>query len=515
MKNTLHHIIICLVAFAVLAGTSSCLDKYPQSAIPQNKALKTFSDAEQHLVGIYASLLSGNLYSGLLTLLPDIQADMVYAVESNTNTYGNFWRWDIRSTDSELEAIYGSLYGIISNCNFYLERIDAVMEAQVDDEKLDQLEQYTGEVYTIRALCYSELLKCFCKAYDPATAQNELGVVIRTKYTEKEPSRRASLLDSYQFVLDDLQRAEERLSDEDADNEANAVFMTSAAAQALHARVALYMQDWETAIDYSSKIIDGKKGIFQLTSVKEAAPDGASTFDYMWAYDEGSEVIWRIGFTTTAYGGALGNVFLNFRRDFTYFYPDYVPGQSVLDAYDANDLRSASYFADENAGIVIGAPAGLKWPLLVKYYGNRTLMNSSPTTFMHVSMPKPFRLAEQYLIRAEAYCRKTNPNVSAASKDVTTLRQKRYAAGGAMNLTAANWKEQLAAERMRELYMEGFRLHDLKRWGMGFDRKQQTLSQKEGSTLKIDAGNPFFVWPIPQHELDAPGSEVQPNESNK
>lgn len=78
-----------------------------------------------------------------------------------------------------------------------------------------------------------------------------------------------------------------------------------------------------------------------------------------------------------------------------------------------------------------------------------------------------------------------------------------------------NAMEIIEGERVKELYMEGFRLQDLKRWEKGFERKPQDQSLEHGSRLKIEADNPLFVWPIPQHEIDAPGSNIQPNKSNK
>mgnify|MGYP002094630491 FL=1 len=226
----------------------------------------------------------------------------------------------------------------------------------------------------------------------------------------------------------------------------------------------------------------------------------------MWGYDASDEIIWRIGFTETSYGGALGSAVLNFNRDYYYFYPDYIPGKSSLDLYDEKDLRLAGYFYETETGY----QNQFSWPLLVKYYGNRDLIDK---LIYHVSMPKVFRLAEQYLIRAEAYCRKND--FSKAGNDLTTLRKARYASGGALNVTKDNWLDNISDERVRELYMEGFRLHDLKRWGRGFERKPQANTQKEASSLKIEPNNPLFVWPIPQHELEAPGSEILPNESNK
>ena len=87
-----------------------------------------------------------------------------------------------------------------------------------------------------------------------------------------------------------------------------------------------------------------------------------------------------------------------------------------------------------------------------------------------------------------------------------------------MTVNAENWLNSIAEERVRELYMEGHRLQDIKRWGSdyregnGFERTPQTNSLEEGSTLKKRADDYMFVWPIPRHEVEAPGSKVEQNE---
>ena len=503
--NMLRNIKSLIAAILLVAGTSSCLDKLPESSIREDEAMQTFDDAEQILTGIYTGLMSSSLFSGTLTVMPDIQADLAYAVENFTNVYGPAWLWNLLSTDQDVESVYAALYGVISRCNFFLERVDAVKQQETNYENIDALDTYTGEVYTIRALCYSKLIECFCKAYDPDTAENELGVVLRSKYSTPEPMKRASLKASYEFVIEDLNRAEELL---DNDNDQyNTIYATAAAAQALHARVALYMQDYQTAVDYATKVIDND--MFQLADANTQYTSTDTYLTYMWNYDSSFEIIWKVGFTTTSYGGALGQVFLNTNRDYTYTYPDYVPAQWVLDAYADTDQRYDAYFMEYTTGYA----NGLTWPLLVKYFGNQSFI-SSANLYM-VSMPKLFRLAEQYLIRAEAYCNLPTPNFSAASKDLTTLRQKRYSGGaGAITVSANNWLETISQERVRELYMEGFRLNDLKRWHMGFERTPQSCSLAEGSSLKIEADDPRFVWPIPRHELESPGAEIAPNESN-
>ena len=506
MKKIIATIRNAALAFAGLCIFSACLEKDPADAIRTEDAMKTYEEAEQVLVGIYADWKNSALYSGLLTLLPDIQADLVYAINGNTNTYVDIWQWNILGTNRYVEAVYAALYGVIGDCNFFLDRLPALRESISDDTKLAILEDFEGEVLVSRALAYSELIKLFCKAYDPATAADELGVVLVDHYNSTKPAVRASLKDSYAFVLNDLQRAGELLLEED-DPGYNNVYFSITTAQALRARVALYMQDWDQAIEYAGLVL-AKQDKYELSSAKTVYTSaGVSYFDYLWQNDSGFEVIWKVGFTVTSYGGALGSPFLHLTTDYAHYYPDFVPAANVLALYDQSDLRYDSYFLE----VTTGHSHGLTWPVLVKYFGNRNFIQSN--MLYEVQMPKPFRLAEQYLIRAEAYCRKGD--FYRAGADLSSLRKTRYSVGGSVSLAEDNWLDVISEERVRELYMEGFRLQDLKRWHKGFRRSAQSESLLEGSTLEVEVDDPLFVWPIPIHELEAPGSQIQPNESNK
>ena len=329
-----------------------------------------------------------------------------------------------------------------------------------------------------------------------------------SSYSNPGEMKRASLYDSYQFVLNDLAIAYDYMEPEEgttlvASDYYDSPYFNEFTVQALMARVYLYMQDWDNAIKYSSELIDSD--LYMLSSATTVYTNDMSYYDYMWKYDASTETIWKVGFLPTSYGGALGQVFLNF--DEISYRPDYVPGQAALNTYEGNDLRYVSFFQDMPTGYA----HGLVWPLLVKYYGNMEFVSNY--RIYHVNMPKVFRLSEQYLIRAEAYCQKED--FAKASADISTLRQARYQTYGSATLTSENWLDEIDKERLRELFMEGFRLQDLKRWGKGFERKPQEQSVRDGSSLKIEAGNPLFVWPIPQHELDLPGSAIEPNESNK
>ena len=503
---------LLLTALTILASATlatSCLEKYPEYAIPADKAINTLEELDQAAIGVYDAFKSGALYSGYLTLLPDLQCDLAYAINGYTNTYGNIWRWDILATNGEITATYAALYDVIARANFLLEYAPRVEETLTTDEQIATYEQICGEAYFARALAYSELIKLFCKPYESREqAENTPGVVIVTKYNTDEPMVRSSLAKSYDRVIEDLESAAHLMDiDENSlgGNLYNAVYFNEFTAYALRARVALYMKDYKTAVEYSSRVIDSN--LYMLSSATELITADMSHFTYMWQYDDATEIIWKVGFTINSYGGALGRVFFNY--DYLSMKPDYVPAEWVLSLYDASDLRYGNYFYSYTTGY----SHALTWPLLVKYFGNQNFFNSQ---ILHTLMPKPLRLAEQYLIRAEAYVEGETPNYALAAADISTLRAARYQSyGGGVSLNSNNAMTIIEEERIKELYMEGFRLMDLKRWHKGFERTPQSESLENGSSLKIEADDPLFVWPIPQHELESPGAMIEPNDSNK
>lgn len=493
---------------AVMLSATSCLDKLPEDEVPFDQAIQTVDDVNLAVIGIYDAYKSKYLYSGNLTLLPDLQTDLVYGINGNTNIYGDIWRWkDILATNTDIEAVYGSLYEVINRCNFLLDRVDNVRKNTTDDTALDKLDQCCGEAYFARALAYSELIKLFCKAYESdEDAANQLGVILSQHYRGDEEMKRSSLKDSYQFVLDDLDRAADLLElEEDFSGVLyDTPYFNEYTVYALRARVALYMKKWDEAIKYSTKVIES--GYYTLSSCTQQISSGISYYKYMWTNDHSTEAIWKVGFTINSYGGRLGTIFANY--DYTTLRPDYVPAKWAINLYDANDLRASTFFQS----FTTGYSHGLTWPLLIKYFGNEEFTNYK---ILHVTMPKVLRLSEQYLIRAEAYVQ--SGKTAEAGKDITAIRAARYATyGGSTPMgDKENAMKVIEEERVKELYMEGFRLQDLKRWHKGFKREPQDQSLSNGSSLKVEADDPMFVWPIPQHELDAPGSEVEPNESNK
>lgn len=492
----------------IMAITTSCSDfltELPNGSIPQDEAIKNLDDCSAAVIGIYSAFKSSALYSGYMTHLPDIQADMGYLTLSNTGTYADIYRWNIKPTTSQIMSVYSGLYSVISRCNFVMNYKDELYATLTTDAEKKVFEKRIGDVYFARALAYSELIRYFCEAYTEETADKEdFGVSIVLTYSNTSKGvKRSTLRESYAQVLSDLDNAEKFIpSDRSiADSE----YFSPGAVLALKARVYLYMGEYQKSVDAATKLI--KSDVYSLADAIYATSGGRSDYSNMWTYDSSEEIIWKVAMTTTDRGGALGKVFLNYNG--ATYSPDYVAPNPIQDLYDNKDMRYPNFFTQ------ITAADGTEPVIIRKYLGNPTIDGGASKLF--TNMPKVFRLSEVYLVRAEANW--NLGNYSAAAADLTSIRKKRISGYGSTGGTGDALLTEIQNERARELFMEGFRLSDLKRWKKDIVRKKQiyTITGEKENQLTVKYGDPlyrFTTWPIPQHEIEASNNVVVGNASN-
>lgn len=110
-----------------------------------------------------------------------------------------------------------------------------------------------------------------------------------------------------------------------------------------------------------------------------------------------------------------------------------------------------------------------------------------------------FRLADAYLMRAEATLRGASGAGASADADLNMIRN----AAGLSNTSAT--LDEVLAERARELFMEGHRRSDLIRFGKFADRDWWIGADENG------AGPERLLFPLPQDQVDAnPNLSAEP-----
>lgn len=493
-------------------GNFSCsgfLDEYPDSSIPEKEAMKTLSDCDAVVTGIYSAFKNGALYSGSLTQLPDIQADMAYAAGTNTGQLTEVYRWDIKPTNVEMESVYYGLYTVVSRCNFFMDYKDQVWATLTKQSDKDVFNKRLGDVYFARALANADLIRTFCEAYTEENADKEnMGISIVTTYAEDEPQvKRSTLRQSYQQVLDDLDQAEKLIPAARA--QADLHYFSPGVVHALRARVCLYMGDYKGAVEAATRVIASKTYEPADATYKAYLVNNVqlSEYELMWNYDSSKEIIWKVGMSATSSGGSLGRLFIGYNG--ASYNPQYLFAEEILKLYGDGDYRGSAFCKQQ---INIDGDAVY---MITKYPGNLDLDAGGTRNF--VNMPKPFRLSETYLIRAEAYYKLGEEEK--ANKDLSALLRKRIRNFDQSSAGGKDLLKLIQTQRACELFMEGFRLSDLKRWNLPIERKKQlyTMDGDKNNELKVltsDARYRFTTWPIPKHEIEATNGVVVGNASN-
>jgi len=479
-----------ILLFFILLGTFSfwaCTKELnPPQAIVKERSLETKRDLMSWYYGFYSYFRT--LQYGNFSLLQEYQADMLNA----TKTFGNrhyTHRWDdFYASEATVADVYLAYYATIRNVNFFLDKVESYKPKTTGEA--DTVTIVKGAAHFFRAYCYHELALRWSRPYQP----DELCVPWIGQLDLNAQTPRATQKEIFGYILEDLELAHKFLSKKEGVASSDEV--TRDIVKALKARVALTMKDYDKALNAANDLIS--LGKYSLLG-------SASDVERYWHEDRPmDESIMMV------YGNYTGNELtqsmyplLARKRELgLIMQPDWLPSQWVLDLYEDSDWRKSVYFTNEKLLNVNDEPYVAKAWAVNKFPGNKLFDQDGKLNYRH--LPKPFRIAEQYLIAAEAA--QSLGQDAVASSYLNAVRGSRGLMAVALSGDAL--RDAIREERTRELAFEGFRLFDLRRWEMPC-RRHDPQSEEFLSVLpkvsytELDRPNndPKFIWPIPHHDI--------------
>ena len=451
----------------------------------------------------YLNMLMNYDVVSLLTLLSDDTectdvswGDVSEWSVATARYFGNIFTWqpdafqilymEEDAPDEMYYNLYKNSYEVILGVNAVLDMIDEV-EGEPDDRR-----DVRAQAHALRALYYFNLVNLYGKPY--SADKSAPGVPLKlTSGLEGNVFPRNTVEECYEQILADLKAAE-------ADYLANPVEMqfrknyrtNLPMVQLLLARVYLYMEDWENARTYASKVInDWGLQLMDFNNLPEKIDD----YLVFTSFSTNPEVIF-------AYGGSNFDGNFNVDRvDDNYNYtPFYCASRSLVENFDetTNDLRKNEYLMQSQDN-----------PLFYCVFAkNRTGQYYSPD-FM-----RAFRLAEAYLIQAEASAelyKAGEASVDEALEPLNDLRRTRFAPPYT-DITISDPDELLEfiyRERRRELCFEDHRWYDLRRWGMPRLEHKWYVDAQTTHTYVLEEGDPGYTLPIPEQEFELNKALVQ------
>ena len=468
------YILFLLVSLSVFSLWSCTKDLEPPQAIVKERSLENKRDLLSWYYGFYSYFRT--LQYGNFTLLQEYQADMLNA----TKTFGNrhyTHRWnDFHASEASVGDVYLAYYATIRNVNFFLDKVESYKPKTAGEA--DTVTIAKGAAHFFRAYCYHELALRWSRPYNP----DELCVPWVGQLNLNAQTPRASQKEIFDHILEDLEAARRFLSKKEGVASSDEV--TRDVVKALKARVALTMKDYATALEAANDLISLGKYSLLASAMDESI---------MMLYGDyaGNEL------TQSMYP-----LLARKRERGLIMQPDWLPSKWVIDLYEDSDWRKSVYFTNEQLLNVDDVPYATKAWAVNKFPGNRIFDQDGRLNYRH--LPKPFRIAEQYLIAAEAAMESGQEAV--ALSYLNALRGSRGLT--AVTLTSDALRDAIRAERTRELAFEGFRLFDLRRWELPCRRHdpqdEEFLSVLPSeSYIALDRPNndPKFIWPIPHHDI--------------
>ncbi|RVT96465.1 RagB/SusD family nutrient uptake outer membrane protein [Mucilaginibacter limnophilus] len=490
-------ILLPLAVMLLTAGSCKKLEVAPSDAITTETLINTPEGLANALNGAYAlfkdhiefngTVDMNNMYLRQFYHLSDFASDDIVCGQVTTDPLYYSFSLDHSPSQGNTRYFWYVSYKIINGVNTI---IDAVEKQGSEDATKKQL---LGECYFLRAFCHFNLVRLFAKPYsvDP----NSPGIILRTSLTDPAQKGRSTVAEVYGQVIADAEKAAGLMT-----QVRGVQYASKEAAWALLSRVNLYKEDNAKAIEYADDVINS--GRFTLTN--------ATSFKTMFANATNStETIFCIAFTDLDDYGKFGSIASMIYSDGNSGWGEEFASSSIRSLLNQHpeDARN-SYIVPSEVEGVVQKKNGIEMYYITKF----SFQGGSP----NLSSPIMFRLAEMYLIKAEALAKQNN--TAAALENVDKIRENRGLENMLYNGTLPAGKSALDVvleEKRMEFAFEGHRTYDVFRnkrtldktyWGYhlrGLKETDVNLATKPSGypNMTVPYTSPRTIYFIPVDEV--------------
>lgn len=448
--------IIYLFLFVVISCCNDLLEIEPENNISDQGIIVDQSSAQNALNGAYRGTAIG-LASSIVSW--NMAADNVVSFRDQ-GTLIAYLQPSVGAADRTSGYGYNANYTAINRVNAVIANVNTLPDSEFSGNSKSVI---LAQAYALRALSYMNLTVTFGAVpivTQPSTATNQKGI--------KQSSREQVLTQA----LNDLNQAESLFGSDNAVSDKGRISLW--AVYALKARLYLYTRQWEEAEAYASKII-ANTSAFGLTDTPEGffmtKKSRESIFEFV--YSNASKLPFRNYYLPSTMGGL---------QDYS------VPAEL------SNKLINPLIGGNRTQLIFYGSSAQT-------YFINEYSKADGSSSIQAA------RLAEQYLIRAEARIMKQIPDRKGAIEDINMIKA-RAAIPLLTASTSINNDELLLVvedERRYELAFEGHRYFDIIRT----ERAPQVFGIHEPRYLNSG----FWVFPFPYSLVLAYDSDLEQNEA--
>lgn len=450
-------IIFRLITVVIIAINYSCEDLIeiddPTDKLVRNQVFNNEQTVISAMTGIYNELFQSSFANGSrnsITVLSGLSSDNIRNINTSNLERMEFEDHEINPENSYNQELWSSAYNMIYMTNSFLEGLKKSKNIGVD--LLNQLE---GEARFVRAFTYFNLVNLY----------GRVPLILTTDYQQNALAEQSDAETIYQQIIEDLRFSADVLSPSYRTGERTSV--NKFAAIALLARVYLYQKNWQQAETLATEVISE-------SSTYELLDDLNTVF-----LANSREAIWQI---SPIGGGGIasntndGNIFII--DPFFSFFASIQLQDDFVNTFQEDDQRREDW---------VGFNSSKNAYFSYKY----KIRASSEFPIIEYSMV--LRLAEQYLIRAEA--RAKQGKISEALSDLDVIRSRANLKSFESEVSGINEEvllNEIFVQRRKELFTEwGHRWYDLKRSG----RAQQIF----GTKPLWDPTDIFY--PIPAEEL--------------